>query len=1017
MRVSRLSLLPILALTSILIVGCAKDITTQAPIPAEDQVSALFDPSASIVPSPTDLVRSPTTGLVAIPVNPLANAAQTEFEAYLNTLDGFPQSSTVTACFAADLDATTLADNIKVVKLPATDTETPSLVTDITIGTPAQSAACPVLTEKACDFLNQTGCEDGQFCWKTGVCATAGYQVSLSKTAPWEHSSSYAFFVTNGVKTTAGKAIIRSLSFELAAGENPLCEWDATNNVCTYNYSALLASKVKAAVVAANEKSETPLSEEELEAAIKAEILKSATSFEMLRQGYQKLLALAVALGMEKDNVVLAWSFTTATFVEAIFDPSTGLIPGPGNDLIFDATNNKVAIPEPANETPEAKALREGLNTLDGFSTTATYYATFSGKLDASKLANTQEAVDLIVLNLTDLQKPAIGAFGWVDNAGAVTFTPTTPLDENTRYAIVLRSRGNEAPTTAQEAMAAAGGLTDENGRRVVASTAFALARMKNALVDENGKSQVSVLDDETAVALEELRKSYDQVLSALEQDTAIVPAFKREDVAIMWTFKTQSMTDALTSLRALPWEALAAVEEANSAAGPVLTGGIDPTHSSWPTGVPNTSVGGLGKGTFTTWLAIDPTTGAFLPDPTQGTPVDVPFYISLPALADCSTAACANANDTCATLFDSQNQPTAQKYCVPENYKLPVVIFQHGITRAKTDFFGVANALNGAGYAVIAFDINYHGERSVCTSDDDCLATASCSAAGICCDATTTSDCGLHQFAIDDENIPVASGKAFMNAANPFAIRDNMRQHTIDSAALIRALVSGAMANMRWPLVDLSNGTPNPVPVPTIDAANINYVGHSLGSILGSQFIATESNINRAVLNVPGAPVVDIFVKTENEDFQAIVKGLLKGNGLCDANDNCPYDSVGALKLFHILQWIVDPGDAANFAKYVKTEQLKDLVATEVAGTDVMVPAKDVLFQIAGKDSVIPTELQESLAAWMGIDVTDSTYSDSDHGFIFNEGLTTASAQTQMVKFLLTGQVCKPNTAAGTCE
>ena len=43
-----------------------------------------------------------------------------------------------------------------------------------------------------------------------------------------------------------------------------------------------------------------------------------------------------------------------------------------------------------------------------------------------------------------------------------------------------------------------------------------------------------------------------------------------------------------------------------------------------------------------------------------------------------------------------------------------PVVIFQHGITRASTDLLGVAGGLTAQGFAVVAIDAVGHGTRAV---------------------------------------------------------------------------------------------------------------------------------------------------------------------------------------------------------------------------------------------------------------------------------------------------------------
>lgn len=83
--------------------GCAPQ------IPRDDvptRVIALFDPSAAspVVPLPNDLAVDPATGLLQVPDGPTATPAQRDFNAWLNTLDGFPASSQPSLTFSAALD-------------------------------------------------------------------------------------------------------------------------------------------------------------------------------------------------------------------------------------------------------------------------------------------------------------------------------------------------------------------------------------------------------------------------------------------------------------------------------------------------------------------------------------------------------------------------------------------------------------------------------------------------------------------------------------------------------------------------------------------------------------------------------------------------------------------------------------------------------------------------------------------------------------------------------------------------
>jgi len=71
--------------------------------------------------------------------------------------------------------------------------------------------------------------------------------------------------------------------------------------------------------------------------------------------------------------------------------------------------------------------------------------------------------------------------------------------------------------------------------------------------------------------------------------------------------------------------------------------------------------------------------------------------------------------------------------------------------------------------------------------------------------------------------------------------LRDSLRQTALDTVALIAAL---------------RRGVPG---VPELSRARIGYYGQSLGGIYGTIAVALEPALDRAVLNVPGGPIVDI--------------------------------------------------------------------------------------------------------------------------------------------------------------
>ena len=169
----------------------------------------------------------------------------------------------------------------------------------------------------------------------------------------------------------------------------------------------------------------------------------------------------------------------------------------------------------------------------------------------------------------------------------------------------------------------------------------------------------------------------------------------KREDVVAAWTFRTMSITEELTRLRALPWSILKGVDGNH----PSWKGTFEASLASLPGWASKTNLGGwVPDGSFTSfWPSTSGLTHAFLRDPTQGKVIPaVPFILTVP------------------------------KGAAPAK-GWPVVLFQHGTYASKSAALLMADRLAAAGYATLAFDVIYHGDRSWCTRDTHCVAPGTC--------------------------------------------------------------------------------------------------------------------------------------------------------------------------------------------------------------------------------------------------------------------------------------------------
>jgi len=213
-----------------------------------------------------------------------------------------------------------------------------------------------------------------------------------------------------------------------------------------------------------------------------------------------------------------------------------------------------------------------------------------------------------------------------------------------------------------------------------------------------------------------------------------------------------------------------------------------------------------------------------------------------------------------------------------------PVVIFQHGITRDRSDALAIAGAFANAGYVVASIDLPLHGITATAsplyqatneqTFNLDLIVNAS-GAAG-------------------PDGVIDPSGTHFINLPFPLASRDNLRQGVVNLLALTRAL----------PTLDLDA---NPATV-DIDGTRIAFASQSLGSIVGISYGAVLPNpaLTRSMaFSVPGGGVAELL--RDSPTFGPRINAGLAQQGLL------PGTSLYA-QYFRDVQNIVDAGDPLNF-------------------------------------------------------------------------------------------------------
>jgi hypothetical protein len=611
-------------------------------------------------------------------------------------------------------------------------------------------------------------------------------------------------------------------------------------------------------------------------------------------------------------------------------------LPPPPSDVAkanFDLTTGKVPYPvdfffAPSAETPLADgtinlpsiayrgvAMRAALNSLDGWSTSASLDTSFSLPLDPASI--NASSVKIIKLWVYPLNKAPInpadpaqapflpdGASSPV--AGILTYgtdftadvsddfdsggkilriTPLKPWDASSGPAV-----NNSGPNAGKilnvgYLVVLTNGLKATSGAAMTPDTLY--SDIKSAPAD------CSTFTNATQKGVCQLTKAHLGIAQATGTDPA--------SIVMSWGFSTQATTDTLNVITQIAAQTNAALPNRtlvlpafSTALGRILT---TQDASAALQGKANIYVGStvlpyyLTPAANTTdrasvltkyWTAAaappPPLTDTdsrnltmFNPIPAKVADVTVPILVTLP-----------NANSACPT-------PPAGGW--------PIAIVQHGITRNRSDALAMADGLADQCFVMAAIDMPLHGITDT-TNPLYCNPSLP-----QCIGATErTFDVDLvnnsnTSIGVSDGRID-GSGTHYINLGNPLTSRDNLRQSEADVIFFSKSVKT----------LQIPPGTPFPAGPLPINPNHVSFVGLSLGSIVGGtamKFVPTE--IKSAALSVPGGVITKLL--NESATFGPPIRAGLSGQGLAPGN-----------YLYNLFtrdfQAVIDSGDPFNHIK-----------------------------------------------------------------------------------------------------
>ncbi len=540
---------------------------------------------------------------------------------------------------------------------------------------------------------------------------------------------------------------------------------------------------------------------------------------------------------------------------------TTGYILPFPNDLYFNgSTDGTVNIPGLPNPDDYTNPL-VGINTLDGFSTTAPTTEAFTAPLAASSLTpsaisvfevTTDPSRGFVVTGIVRELVPGVDytATPSTSDASVLEITPTTALDSESSYLVVLTDA-----------------IEDTSGDAAAPSATFAEIKQDIA----NG----TVSSNPTLAQVEPLFGAMFQAAAG----AGIAPA----NVIATWTFSTQSEGAVLSTVAAnVQPGAITLVDTGLTTANvnPALPGYAEiyvgditvPYYSGVPTqSDPTPPLTDFWHGAGGSLLT------RYNPAPVPTTTLTIPVLMTIPAPGSPYFQ------------FGGQYPPSGW----------PIAIFQHGITGDRTNMLAVADTYAQSGVAAIAIDLPLHGITD--TANPFYQA---------CCERTFNLPAGLFTGSPQPGTI-ASSGSYFINLSYLLTSRDNLREAEVDLLRLTETLPA---ASFQAALA--GGGTQSE----QFNADSTYFSSLSLGAIVGIPYLTevpqipgygTTIKVQSATLSSPGGKIA--YLLETSPTFAPQINAGLAQVGLFPGT--VAYD-----EFFQQAQTIVDEGDPLNYAAAAAT-------------------------------------------------------------------------------------------------
>lgn len=605
--------------------------------------------------------------------------------------------------------------------------------------------------------------------------------------------------------------------------------------------------------------------------------------------------------------------------ITARFDPSSGVIPLP-NNLLLSGTRDLTLNPPVANPNNFGDPTA-AISTLDGWSTVAPW--TFQMAPTAPNPATIVAGQSVRVFEVT-LTGPGGGVTGIVRELtpGAEFVTAVVPSDPSGRTIAIIPTSPLKQLTSYMAIVT--DDIRDARGNDATPDQTYFLATRTSPLC-VNGQSTDPLIPAASACALEPLRQLTNSHLAAAQ--AAGIP---RSDVVLSWVMTTQSITPVLQAVRSVTEPA--PVTLVDSGADISVVAGLPPIGDIYvgiitlPYYLSAPSAGNPTAPLTAFWRAAP---GAYVPpfnqfglDPTS---TNITFANPFPV---------ATGNVTVPVIM---TVPNAASGCARPDSGWKIVIYQHGITRNRTDVLAISGTLSSQCFASVAIDMPLHGltPSGEFTSPFYVEATPF---GPIAQERTFDLDFVNNSSGAPGPDGTVdGSGTHFINLSSLLTSRDNLRQAVADLFVLAATI----------PGMDIDgNGTGD------FDGSQISFVGQSLGAMVGIPFLALEPTVNVALASVPGGGIARLL--DGSQTFGPRIRAGLQAAGVVAGTPD--YD-----RFMGAAQQVIDPADPINygFASLTNAILLHEVIGDTVVPNSVPgapLSGTEPLIRVLGLETIVAT-------------------------------------------------------------